>query len=146
MTAALPIEPCRFCGGKAKCNALRRGNYRREGDNHQVVCNKCRARGPLIQDSQAAAIEAWNRPSPSDKKAHSDDVGVGMVIAATIIRPQSDVYAAEVLGAAGIGSVSDMRMIGCDDYDIDHLREVVAEMQRKRRRRDTLAAAPGEAG
>lgn len=56
------IEPCVWCGGKAKCNELRRGTYRRTGDNYQVVCNKCRARGPLIQDSRSGAITAWNQP------------------------------------------------------------------------------------
>lgn len=56
------IEPCVWCGGKAKCNELRRGNYRRTGDNYQVVCNRCRARGPLIQDSRSDAIAAWNQP------------------------------------------------------------------------------------
>lgn len=55
-----PVAPCPWCGGNAKCNELRRGNYRREGDNYQVVCNKCRARGPLVQDSQAEAVSAWN--------------------------------------------------------------------------------------
>lgn len=54
------IKPCRFCGGKAKCNELRRGNYKREGDNYQVVCNRCRARGPLVQDDPAKAVAAWN--------------------------------------------------------------------------------------
>lgn len=53
--------PCVWCGGKAKCNELRRGNYRRTGDNYQVVCNRCRARGPLIQDSAERAVSEWNR-------------------------------------------------------------------------------------
>lgn len=56
----IEIKPCRFCGGKAKCNAIRRGNYRRVGDNYQVVCNKCRARGPLMQNYEHRAIMAWN--------------------------------------------------------------------------------------
>lgn len=56
----MQIEPCRFCGGKAKCNGLRRGNYRRTGDNFQVVCNKCRARGPLVQDDPDEAVRRWN--------------------------------------------------------------------------------------
>lgn len=57
------VAPCPWCGGNAKCNELRRGNYRRTGDNYQVVCNKCRARGPLIQDSRCEAIAAWNNPA-----------------------------------------------------------------------------------
>lgn len=61
---ATELLPCPWCGGKAKVNELRRGNYRREGDNYQVVCNKCRARGPLIQNESYQAAAAWNaRPS-----------------------------------------------------------------------------------
>jgi hypothetical protein len=67
------------------------------------------------------------------KKAHSDGVGVGMVIAAAIIVDHSPVHAEELLGAAGIQSIADMREISCDDYDIDQLRDLVKEMQRRRR-------------
>lgn len=56
----LPIGPCPFCGGKAKCNERRRGDYRRTGDNYQVVCNACKARGPLVQDDPVPAILRWN--------------------------------------------------------------------------------------
>lgn len=59
------LKPCPFCRSKAKCNELRRGNYRREGDNYQVVCNKCRARGPLVQDSPVEAIRRWNEDRAS---------------------------------------------------------------------------------
>lgn len=68
-----------------------------------------------------------------EKKAHSHGVGVGMVIAAAIVVHQSDVYAEEILGAAGISTIADMRKMGCDDYDINQLRSVVSEMQRRRR-------------
>lgn len=68
-----------------------------------------------------------------EEKAHSDGVAVGMVIAAAIVADHSSVHAEEILGAAGIGSITDMRTFGCDDYDIDQLRDVVAEMQRRRR-------------
>lgn len=58
-------DACPFCGWqKVQCNELRRGNYRRVGDNFQVVCNRCKARGPLIQDDKAAAISAWSRRTP----------------------------------------------------------------------------------
>lgn len=50
-----------LCGGKAKCNELRRGNYSREGSNYQVVCNRCRCRGPLVQDEPEKAVDGWNR-------------------------------------------------------------------------------------
>lgn len=77
------------------------------------------------------------------KKAHSDGIGVGMVISAAIIADQDPVYAEEILGAAGVQSVADMRAIGCDDYDIDQLRDLVKEMQRRRRRssRKAITAA-----
>jgi hypothetical protein len=55
---------CRYDGGNAKVSTLRRSNYRRVGDNYQVVCNKCRARGPLIQNDEQKAIEAWNAGNP----------------------------------------------------------------------------------
>ena len=55
---------CRYDGGKAKLSTLRRGNYKRVGDNYQVVCNRCRARGPLVQDSPVLAIELWNLGNP----------------------------------------------------------------------------------
>lgn len=57
------LLPCPFCGGRAKITTVRRGNYRREGDNHQGLCNRCKARGPLIQDSEQAAADAWNAQS-----------------------------------------------------------------------------------
>lgn len=64
------LVPCPFCGWtKAKCNEQRRGNYRREGDNYQVVCNKCKARGPLVQDSPEAAINGWNEVAKRAKEA-----------------------------------------------------------------------------
>lgn len=54
--------PCPFCGWeKVKVNEIRRGNYRREGDNYQVVCNKCKARGPLVQNDPKLAIEGWEK-------------------------------------------------------------------------------------
>ena len=75
----------------------------------------------------------------SEKKAHSNGVGVGMVIAAAIVRRQCETTAEEILCAAGIASIADMRKMQCDDYDIDQLRTVVAEIQRKSR---LIAPAP----
>lgn len=98
--------------------------------------------------SREVKIRPACQPFIDIDKVRSDATGVGMVIAATIILPQSSVYAEEVLGAAGIRSISDMRKIGCDDYDIDQLRGLMSEMQRRRRwreRRQALSAAPGEA-
>jgi transcription elongation factor Elf1 len=55
------IEPCPFCHyTKCKITTKRRGKYRREGDNHQVLCGKCKARGPMVQESEQNAIDAWN--------------------------------------------------------------------------------------
>ena len=88
-------------------------------------------------------------PFVSVEKVRQNAVGVGMVIAATIILPQSDVYAEEVLKAAGIRSIGDMRAIGCDDYDIDQLRDLVKEMQRKHRsdiRRAALKSTAAKEG
>lgn len=60
---------CPFCGWpNAKCNELRRGNYSRKGDNYQVVCNKCKARGPLVQDDPAMAIYGWNEAAKKEAK------------------------------------------------------------------------------
>jgi hypothetical protein len=57
----IALLPCPFDGGKAKITGVRRSDhYRRAGTNYQALCNKCRARGPLIQDSPEKAAEAWN--------------------------------------------------------------------------------------
>lgn len=53
---------CVFCGhDKAKANPQRVGSYRRAGTNWQVVCNRCRARGPLCE-TQDEAIRRWSPP------------------------------------------------------------------------------------
>lgn len=72
------------------------------------------------------------RMTDRERKIHQDGMGVGMVIAAAILVDHDSVYAEEILGAAGLTSVKDMRSIGCDDYDIDQLRGLIAEMRRKR--------------
>lgn len=62
MTKDIQLAACPFCHhSKAKITTKRRGNYRREGDNFQGLCNHCKARGPLVQDSPEKAAEAWNQ-------------------------------------------------------------------------------------
>lgn len=57
---------CPFCGHPKITVRKRRGNYRRTGDNYQAVCNKCKARGPLIHDEEEEAAAAWNTRVVSD--------------------------------------------------------------------------------
>lgn len=78
------------------------------------------------------------------KKEHSDGVGVGMVIAAAIVASHSEVQAEEILHAAGVTSITKMRAIGCDDYDIDQLRVIVSEIQRKQRWDSRKSASKSE--
>lgn len=63
------MEPNKcLCGGSSKVHVKRRGNYRRKGDNYQVVCNSCRCRGPLSPDDRTAAVIKWNRMhNPSNR-------------------------------------------------------------------------------
>lgn len=56
----IPTNHCPFCGGKSKITCVRRGNYSRKGDNYQGLCNKCKARGPLVQDDPQLAADKWN--------------------------------------------------------------------------------------
>lgn len=58
----MKLKPCPFCGNEksVKIHERRRGNLRREGDNYQVVCGLCRARGPLMNDVAERAADAWN--------------------------------------------------------------------------------------
>lgn len=60
----IPTNPCPFCGGKSKITCVRRGNYSRKGDNYQGLCNKCKARGPLVQDDPQLAADKWNGLEP----------------------------------------------------------------------------------
>lgn len=51
---------CPFCKwNKYIIFPQRVGDYRRKGTKYQVVCNKCRARGPLC-DAVKEANEMWN--------------------------------------------------------------------------------------
>lgn len=83
---------CPFCGSsKTKITKKRSGNYRRRGDYIQVLCNKCKARGPIFEakheevtddrghvlytrsnsaavaHAEQLAIEAWNRRVQDEK-------------------------------------------------------------------------------
>ena len=43
------LRPCPFCGyDKPKFTEKRSGNYRRTGDMVQVLCGRCKARGPIV--------------------------------------------------------------------------------------------------
>ena len=44
------LKPCPFCGGEAKLSS----------NGKEVVCLGCEALGPFC-DTEAEAIEAWNR-------------------------------------------------------------------------------------
>lgn len=83
------FKPCPFCGGKSlKITKKRSGKYIRVGDYIQVICNKCKARGPIfegkhddvldnrghrlytvansevVERTEQLAVEAWNSRAP----------------------------------------------------------------------------------
>lgn len=62
------------------------------------------------------------------RAAEKRGIGVGMVIAAAIIVDLSDVYAAEILLAAGLTTMADMRAIGAEAYDVRKLRGVLRQI------------------
>jgi hypothetical protein len=52
--------PCPVCcWPKSQTLPQRVRAYKRTGENHQVVCNKCRGRGPLAPTKEAAEA-GWN--------------------------------------------------------------------------------------
>lgn len=78
------LKPCPFCGYEnPKMTEKRSGNNERTGDMFQILCGKCKARGPIFTarysrtcdfgryyykadafatvEAQQKAIEAWNR-------------------------------------------------------------------------------------
>lgn len=65
------LGACPFCKHtNIHLNELRRGNYRRKGDNYQAVCMKCKARGPLIKDIPEKAADAWNALTKAEGTAN----------------------------------------------------------------------------
>lgn len=67
------IERCPYCGNNSvKVSSKRKGNYKREGTYYYVMCNSCKAKGPIAENEQATiysnehdtanktAIEKWN--------------------------------------------------------------------------------------
>ena len=71
------MNPCPFCKSiSCKVSGKRSGNYKREGTLYYVLCNKCKARGPIVkcvdevykngvcinnQKEVLKAIELWNK-------------------------------------------------------------------------------------
>lgn len=54
------LKPCPFCGyDKLKITKKRKGNYYRNGDYVQVICNKCKARGPIVSNDYDAKLSSW---------------------------------------------------------------------------------------
>ncbi len=76
------------------------------------------------------SVSQDHAPSTSVKQAHDAGVAVGMAIAAAIIVRVwgDDVQAEEILGAAGLNSVADMRRFGVDAYDVWPLRNVIRRL------------------
>lgn len=54
------LKPCPFCGyDKLKVTKKRKGNYYRNGDYLQVICNRCKARGPIVCNLYEAKLSSW---------------------------------------------------------------------------------------
>lgn len=54
------LKPCPFCGyNKPKITKKRKGNYFRNGDYLQVICNRCKARGPIVCNLYDAKLSSW---------------------------------------------------------------------------------------
>ena len=54
------LKPCPFCGHeKLKITKKRSGNYRRTGDCFQIICNKCKARGPIFTAQYDVKLHRW---------------------------------------------------------------------------------------
>lgn len=70
-------------------------------------------------------------------KIRDHGVEIGMVIAAAICTRYhgEDVLAEEILGAAGLTTMADMRRIGADAYDVLALRGVLKTLARRKRGR-----------
>ena len=78
------LKPCPFCGYEnPKMTTKRSGNNKRTGDMFQILCGKCKARGPIFtgrysrknefgryeyvsdafatEEAKQKAMDAWNR-------------------------------------------------------------------------------------
>lgn len=54
------LKPCPFCGyDKAKITKKRSGNNRRTGDYVQVICHRCKARGPIFEAKYDVKLHSW---------------------------------------------------------------------------------------
>ena len=88
------LKPCPFCGyDKPKFTTKRSGSNRRTGDIVQVLCGRCKARGPVVTgtydkengnfvkntynngksytDILQTAADSWNRRTVQNGKARS---------------------------------------------------------------------------
>ena len=61
------IMPCMHCGGNGKVTGKRAGCNVRIGTYYQVLCNRCKARGPIVLSKggdddlcKIKAITLWN--------------------------------------------------------------------------------------
>lgn len=81
-------------------------------------------------------LEAADRDA-DERAARSAAIGVGMVIAAAIIVRVwgEEVEAAEILGAAGLTTVAELRAIGAEAYDVWPLRGVLRTFRQRDERR-----------
>ncbi|USQ97286.1 hypothetical protein [Caulobacter sp. RL271] len=72
-------------------------------------------------------------PAPPREHKPSSDVTIGLIMAATIVMQGhgEDTIASEILTAAGITSTSAAIMAGADPYDLEALKSVFAELERK---------------
>lgn len=53
------IEPCPFCAYESpKLTEKRSGNYRRTGDMFQVLCGRCKGRGPIVTAKYEVRVSA----------------------------------------------------------------------------------------
>ena len=53
-------DSCPFCGyDKYKVLSMKRESNKNPGQNYQAICNKCKARGPMVADDESKAIDLW---------------------------------------------------------------------------------------
>lgn len=63
-----PLEPCPFCGGRAKRELVRLSRRPYRGERVAVECEDCWAQGPP-EDTEVEARLAWNNPMhPRERK------------------------------------------------------------------------------